>query len=92
MENQEVGCEIVSYIYEKEPESMNSRQYGHLNETCTTITLVDKSTELGKINKASPLDDKSYRQLMPVFSRNKPTDGLSKSKKLTLNKHVYQQH
>lgn len=68
---------------------MNSQQYGHLNETCTTVTLVNKSTELGKINNTSPLDDKSYRQLMPVFSRNKPTDGLSKSKKLTLNKHMY---
>lgn len=73
----------------KEPESMNFQQYGHLNETCTTVTLVSKSSELGKINKVSPLDNKNYRQLMPVFSRNKHTGGLSKSKKLTLNKHVY---
>lgn len=91
-EDQEVGYEIVSSIYMKEPESMTSQQYGHLNKTCTTVTLDNKSTELGKINKASPLDEKSYRQLMPVFSRNKPIDGLVKSKRLTLNKYMHEQH
>lgn len=44
-EDQEVGYGIVSSIYVKEPESMNSQQYGHLNKTGTTVTLDDKSTE-----------------------------------------------
>ena len=48
-EDQEVCCEIVFSVYNREAAHMKSRQSGHLNKTCTMTIPVDMLTWMKEI-------------------------------------------